>query len=670
MPKSNRRKFLKNVGHGTLAAGMGLGFPGRALPNAAEGAQNGNVTWPYPTAYDKETEIDVDVVVLGGGVAGCWAAIGAARKGLKVALVEKGNPIRSGCTGSGVDHWQDAATNPASKVTPDELAQDIVNCRKGYINGISRCIKCHESYDRLLELERMGVKIRDDEDEFKGAEFRDEKTKLLFAYNYQDKCTIRFWGTGLKPALTRECQRLGIKIFDRVMGTSLLSENGRQGSRIVGATGVNVRTGEFLIFKSKATVLTTARATRVWKFADNLGASEHRPPVNSGDGIAMAWKAGAMFTLMEDSTAGTGLNPGLGMTAPQSGASWFPMTLVDSNGKEIPWFDKNGNVVKTVSQRSYPAPGQKRFVAGGAIRGIPEYSGPSPLGGRTLQEEVQKGNYVLPLYADLPAMPEHERKVIFGMMIGQEGLTWIGYRNLTRAGFDRDKDLLQAYQDPGNPPNVRSMTLQGGGLVVDWNLQTNLEGLYAAGEQAYGTWGAAGSATTGHWAGKKAAEYALRTSQAPVDRQQVETEKKRVYAPVQRTSGMLWRELENGIAKIMQDHCGDVKHEEKLKMGRKWLADINDSEAKKVRARNPHELMRSLEALNIISIGQIIMNACMARKASNSMIGFQRSDYPVVDPPEWNKFITVKLQQDQVIVGELPIHYGAPLAENYAKYSK
>jgi succinate dehydrogenase/fumarate reductase flavoprotein subunit len=80
--------------------------------------------------------------------------------------------------------------------------------------------------------------------------------------------------------------------------------------------------------------------------------------------------------------------------------------------------------------------------------------------------------------------------------------------------------------------------------------------------------------------------------------------------------------------------------------------------------------MRSLEALNIISIGQIIMNACMARKASNSMIGFQRSDYPVVDPPEWNKFITVKLQQDQVIVGELPIHYGAPLAENYAKYSK
>jgi ribulose 1,5-bisphosphate synthetase/thiazole synthase len=133
MPNSHRRKFLKTVGQGTLAAGVGLGLPGSACPNAAEQARSYNITWPYPTAYDKETEVDVDVVVLGGGVAGCRAAIGAARKGLKVALVEKGNPIRSGCTGSGIDHWQDAATNPASKVTPDELAQDIVDSRKGYI---------------------------------------------------------------------------------------------------------------------------------------------------------------------------------------------------------------------------------------------------------------------------------------------------------------------------------------------------------------------------------------------------------------------------------------------------------------------------------------------------------------------------------------------------------
>jgi heterodisulfide reductase subunit A-like polyferredoxin len=48
--------------------------------------------WPYPVNYGKENEVHCDVLVLGGGIAGCWAAIGAAREGVKVALVEKGAP--------------------------------------------------------------------------------------------------------------------------------------------------------------------------------------------------------------------------------------------------------------------------------------------------------------------------------------------------------------------------------------------------------------------------------------------------------------------------------------------------------------------------------------------------------------------------------------------------
>ena len=45
--------------------------------------------WPYPILYEKEQEIETDILVIGGGMAGCWAAISAARKGLKVAMVEK-----------------------------------------------------------------------------------------------------------------------------------------------------------------------------------------------------------------------------------------------------------------------------------------------------------------------------------------------------------------------------------------------------------------------------------------------------------------------------------------------------------------------------------------------------------------------------------------------------
>ena len=64
--------------------------------------------WPYPVNWGLEREVNVDVLVLGGGIAGCWAAIASAKKGVNVALVEKGATIRSGAGGTGCDHWESA----------------------------------------------------------------------------------------------------------------------------------------------------------------------------------------------------------------------------------------------------------------------------------------------------------------------------------------------------------------------------------------------------------------------------------------------------------------------------------------------------------------------------------------------------------------------------------
>ena len=207
--------------------------------------------WPYPIEWDQRQDAAIDVLVLGGGIAGCWAALGAASRGLKVAIVEKGATISSGAGGSGCDHWESAATNPCSKVTPEELAEAMIKVHGGYNNGISHYIECREGWDRLVELEKMGGKIRDTDDEFEGAEFRDEKTGLLFAYDYENRFTLRVWGTTFKAALYRECKRRGVLIFDRAMATSLLTESGQQGKRVVGATALHCRTGKFLVFKAK-----------------------------------------------------------------------------------------------------------------------------------------------------------------------------------------------------------------------------------------------------------------------------------------------------------------------------------------------------------------------------------------------------------------------------------
>ncbi|MBY8988829.1 MAG: FAD-dependent oxidoreductase, partial [Candidatus Lokiarchaeota archaeon] len=97
--------------------------------------------WAYPLRWDEIKEVSTDVLILGGGIAGCWAAIAAAKKGLKTTLVEKGSTIRSGAGGSGCDHWESAATNPCSRVTPEELTMAMIKDHNGYNNGISHYIE-------------------------------------------------------------------------------------------------------------------------------------------------------------------------------------------------------------------------------------------------------------------------------------------------------------------------------------------------------------------------------------------------------------------------------------------------------------------------------------------------------------------------------------------------
>ena len=120
--------------------------------------------WPYAVEYDKEQEIETDVLVIGGGIAGCWAAISAARKGIRVALVEKGNTVRSGAGGPGCDHWCQCPANPHSKVDPDEWAKVLADYpgtmaeipkdtpKISYGNGIGSQIQCRENYDTLLSV--------------------------------------------------------------------------------------------------------------------------------------------------------------------------------------------------------------------------------------------------------------------------------------------------------------------------------------------------------------------------------------------------------------------------------------------------------------------------------------------------------------------------------------
>ena len=99
-------------------------------------SQTKQYDWQYPIRYGKEKEINTDVLILGGGIAGCWAAIAAAKKGAKVVILEVAATMRSGAGGPGCDHWSSAITNnPCCTLTADEWVQALYESSGGTCFG-------------------------------------------------------------------------------------------------------------------------------------------------------------------------------------------------------------------------------------------------------------------------------------------------------------------------------------------------------------------------------------------------------------------------------------------------------------------------------------------------------------------------------------------------------
>ena len=204
---------------------------------------------------------------------------------------------------------------------------------------------------------------------------------------------------------------------------------------------------------------------------------------------------------------------------------------------------------------------------------------------------------------------------------------------------------------------VRHWRSGAGGVVFDWDLKSTLEGLYVAGTQGVRA-DHSQAAATGRYAGRNAAEYARAAKAPAVDQKQLEAEKARVYAPVQRKGEIGWKELKAGLTRVMQDYCGEYKNEGTLKLGLDWLKSISESEAISVYARNPHELARTVECLTHITLGEMLLHAALARIAGGPSGGSK----------------TIRLEKGTVIAGDRPARwwlkppYAFTYGENYSKH--
>ena len=230
--------------------------------------------------------IQADVLIVGGGTAGCYAAIKlGTQTGLSVVLAEKANIERSGCLAAGVN-----ALN--AYITDGHIPQDYVDYASNDAEGIVR-------EDLLLSLSKRLNAVTADL----------EKRGLVILKDENGKYVSRGWrnikinGENIKPLLAKGArEQKNVRIFNHVNISDLQTARDADGkTRVTGAFGFSVNEEVFYDFHAKAVLIATGGAAGLYR-PNNPGFSRHKmwyPPFNTGAGFAMGLLAGAEMTTLE-----------------------------------------------------------------------------------------------------------------------------------------------------------------------------------------------------------------------------------------------------------------------------------------------------------------------------------------------------------------------------------
>ncbi len=243
----------------------GLGFPEGAWIKADRAGGNGG---PAPNEY----RLEADVLVIGGGIAGCFAAIKASEQGARVILVDKGYAGKSGQTPYARNFM---AFNPAWGHNLDDWMA-YINKTSEYVNNRYWTeITIRESYARYLDLVAWGVRFQTGED---GQPIRHPVPPGITDALRFDETS----GGDYAQILRKQVLRSGVRVLDRIMIAELLKQDGA----VVGAVGFPLDRYDLYVFIAKATILCVG--------ACGFKPAAYPPIVQlTCDGEAMAYRAGA-----------------------------------------------------------------------------------------------------------------------------------------------------------------------------------------------------------------------------------------------------------------------------------------------------------------------------------------------------------------------------------------
>ena len=561
--------------------------------------------------------VETDVLIIGGGIAGCPAATKAAEHGLRVTLVEKAKTDRSGSAGQGIDHY---GIFPREGVTPLELVR-IYELSQNATNGDGLWGNpniMYQYYDNafwgLEELEKLGVTMRWDDGEFYWMPHRGPGMDPGIA----NKLGLRVHWQNVKPQMAKAMRKKGVNVLERTMVIDLLTNNGR----VAGATAINTRTGEFIVIKTKAAVIATGIFARCydpetplfWKYKFRY----HWCPASvSGDGWALAYRAGAELANMEITGWGFRIRDDLNISFGN-----FPIND-GIPSKQFNWRDEEITYQSWRSARGYA-------------------------------ELEQRGE--APIYYGLQHLPDDFHKRIEVAFVDER---LVSFKIAEDRGFN---PRTHRFEIMANKP-YNFVTVAG--INVDENFKCLLPGLYSIGDCTAGLHSCGEAVVSGFLVGDSLQGFISEAGEPEIDEAQVESQKQVVLAPLNVKDGTEPMELEIAIRYICERYVSQFKSEGKLREGLRRLGSLRRVFLPKLMAKNPHYLMRALEVRNIMDLAELHIQAALERKETRG--AHIRLDYPKKDPARENMLTYQRLENGHPV---LEIRKAPELKPEYAKKGK
>ena len=546
----------------------------------------------------KNRIIDTDVLIIGGGTAGCFAGITLGKKkDLDVLIVEKANIVRSGCLAAGVN-----AIN--AYITKGRVPQDYVDYCKKDADGIVRedlLLSMSERLNHVTKImEDLGLVI-----------LKDENGEYVARGNRN----IKINGENIKPILADAVKKQdNVAVINHLNITDFIVEN----NKIKGAYGFDVNDAVFYEINAKAVLVATGGAAGLYR-PNNPGFSRHKmwyPPFNTGAGYAMGINAGAEMTTFEmrfialrckDTIAPTGTI-----------AQGVPAKQLNSNGEV--YENKYG---LTTSQRLY-----------GTVTENREGRGPCYLGTKGISREQEEDLY----------------KAYLNMAPSQT-LKW-----LEAAGGPSEENV----EIEGTEPYIVGGHTASG-YWVDNNRETTIHGLFAAGDvaggcpQKYVT----GALAEGKLAALDMVKQFKAGTLKEADVQtetEIKVQEEEILSQYEKfrnedAPAFSVEELEEAMQKVMDEYAGGIASNYQFNEKQLALADEKilqlQALAEKTAAADMHELMFTYELRERLIVCRSLIAHLKNRKETRWHSFNENLDHPETDE-KFYKYVNSKLENGEI----------------------